>query len=86
MSDWRRSAAMLAMLGTLIGLPACRSAQDRYGGWKFEDETFRNIAPLDVRSAETAPPKSPDGPRASTHTQPGSMTSRREVNRSPSSP
>lgn len=60
MSDWRRSAAMLAAIGALLGLPACRSVQDRYGGWKFEDETFRNIAPLELRSAETAPPRPPD--------------------------
>ncbi len=44
----------------LAALAGCQSAQDRYGGWRFEDETFRSIAPLDLASAETAPPKEPD--------------------------
>ena len=60
MSERTRTGAMLAAGAILASLGACQSAQDRYGGWKFEDDTFRSIDRLDLASAETAPPKAPD--------------------------
>lgn len=60
MSEPTRTGTMLAAGAILASLGACQSAQDRYGGWKFEDETFRSIERLDLASAETAPAKPPD--------------------------
>jgi outer membrane protein len=47
-------AGLLACAATI---PACESAREGHGGWRFEEGTFRTIEPLDLASAETAPPR-----------------------------
>jgi outer membrane protein len=55
----RRLLAASLLAGAVVAL-GCESAREKHGGWRFEDGTFETIEPLDLASAETAPPRSID--------------------------